>query len=680
MTDWLRLARDAYQASNTYFDTNIRSQIERDLRQFQGVHGAQSKYHSDAYKARSKLFKPKTRSAIRKAEAQAASAFFANEDVLSVRAKDDNNPVQLASAEIYKALLQYRLTKSVPWFLVVIGAYQEAMNQGVICSHQYWEYNPKKKIDRPVIELQPVENIRIDPAANWMDPIASGPYCIRMIPMYVKDVQARMKTPDPKTGQPKWKGLTDAEIVSARRNTWDSIRSVREGKRTDSKEQSSALSQYEIVWVHENFIEHNGAEYVYYTLATEFELSAALPLETVYFHGKRPLVMGCALLEAHKIYPASVSGLTSDVQTEINEVTNSRIDNIKFILNKRYFVNRNKQVDLRSLTRNVPGSATLMNDVEKDVKVVDFNDVTASAYQEQDRLNLDFDDLVGTFSGSSVQANRKLNETVGGMSLLSSSANQVSEYQLRTFIETWAEPVLRQMVLLEAEYETDEKVLAIAGKRAKLVQRFGMDAVTDEMMHEEVTLTVNAGLAATNPVTQVERFSLGLKTLAEVVGPDVLAQRLQFDEVSKELFGKLGYKDGGRFFNPADQDDPRMAELTAQIEELQAKLAQKEDPELTAAKIRQIDAQALKTAAETVAKKVESIYSATNAAQLVATVPGVAGSADEILGSSGYEDMNAPPIVSEVNADVPPVDLAKNTSPLFPPNPDVGLNTGIEAA
>ena len=75
-----------------------------------------------------------------------------------------------------------------------------------------------------------------------------------------------------------------------------------------------------------------------------------------------------------------------------------------------------KRVNLRSLVRNIPGSFTLMDDPEKDVQVQETQDVTSSSYAEQDHLNLDFDDVARAFSGSSVQSNRNLNETVGGTS------------------------------------------------------------------------------------------------------------------------------------------------------------------------------------------------------------------------------------------------------------------------
>jgi hypothetical protein len=45
------------------------------------------------------------------------------------------------------------------------------------------------------------------------------------------------------------------------------------------------------------------------------------------------------------------------------------------------------------------------------------------------------------------------------------------------------------------------------------------------------------------------------------------AQSLNVPEVVKEVFGQLGYKDGERFVNM--EEDPRIAELTAQLEQMQ---------------------------------------------------------------------------------------------------------------
>jgi hypothetical protein len=134
----------------------------------------------------------------------------------------------------------------------------------------------------------------------------------------------------------------------------------------------------------------------------------------------------------------------ASLQRETNETVNQRRDNVSLVLNKRYMVKRGADVDVQSLVRNVAGGVTMANNPEQDVREMEWNDVTASSYQEQDRLNVDFDELTGNFSSSSVMTNRKLNETVGGMQMLSGGANQLTEYLIRTLVETWVEPVLRQ--------------------------------------------------------------------------------------------------------------------------------------------------------------------------------------------------------------------------------------------
>lgn len=674
---WLKRASDAYTGSSSYFDANVRPQIDANLRQVQGRHPSGSKYYSDSYKSRSRLFRPKTRGMMRKNEAICAAAFFANEDAISVQPIDDNNNRQMASAEVMKELIQYRLTRSIPWFLTVIGAYQDAMTNGVVASFQYWQYNTKKGIDKPCIDLIPIENLRFDPGSDWTDPINTSPYVIRLMPMYAKDIKARMNAIDSKTGESKWLPLTDGQIMSASKQLADSTRLAREGNRVDPKEQAAHLSEYQVCWVHQNFIDADGEDYVYYTLGIEFMLSEPVPMQTLYAHNKRPIVLGRAIVEPHKNYPAAPVELVAQIAAEINEVANQRMDNVKFAMNKRYFVQRNRQVDIRSLTRNVPSSVTLMNDVNADVRVIDTPDVTSSSYMEHDRLNLDFDDIAGAFSGSSVQANRKLNETVGGMSLLSEGANQVSEYQLRTFVETWAQPVLRQLVLLEQKYETDQTILALAGAKAQLMEKYGIDQVTDDLLDQEMVVNVNVGLGSANPQAQFERFTGGMKVLVEIMASPV-ARRLNFDEVTKEIFGKLGYKDGARFFTKEEEEDPQIQALMDEIEQLKQELGAKWPEDVRMATVEKLKAESERLKAETVQANVASNYSAMQAGQVVASTPGTAPIADQILDGAGFVPKTGDGV--QVPTGIPLTDapaVETNTSPMFPPVPGGGMD-GIE--
>lgn len=643
-TTALSLARDAFSASTSYFDSSIRKEVEADLRRFQGLHPAGSKYLSEAYRAKSRLFRPKTRTMLTKHEARAAEAFFANRDVVSIEPQDDSDAMQKASAALHKELMQYRLTKTIPWFLTVMGAYQDAMTVGLVCSYQHWVYNKKKGKDEPAIDLIPLENVRFDPGASWLNPVNTSPYFIQLIPMYVKDVKARMANDDEKTGEKKWKKLDDGAILAAMKGYSDSIRVQREQGRMDSKENSIAVSNYALVWVHKNIVEHDGEDYCYYTLADQQLLSDPVLLKKNYHHGRRPYVIGYCSLETHKNYPGGPNRKGKDVQAEINENANARIDNVKLAMNKRYLVGRNRQVDIRSLTRGTAGGATLVNDVEKDVRELEFNDVTASAYKEQEVLNLDFDEATGNFSSASVQANRTQNETLGGMELVEDDAGQVANYQLRTFVETWVEPVLQQLILLEQMYESDEVILALAGKKAK-VDDLGFDYVTDELMEQELLLTVNVGMGPTSPEKKINRFLTALRAIKEAVMDGTLASYgLDFHEVCNEVFGALGYKDGSRFFKSEEDQDPRVAQLMQEMQKLQQALDSKFPPELIDAQVRHIDAQitALEpknklATAQAVKAGVETAFSAMQGAEVIAAVPAVASIADVIMQGAGYQ-------------------------------------------
>lgn len=601
MTDFLQLAKQAYDQSTTYVDNNYRRKWEDCLNHFQSKHRAGSKYKKASFAYRSKIFRPKTRSAIRNNEAAAAAAFFTNQDVVSLEAQNPADEMQQASSEVMKELLQYRLTKTIKWFMTCIGAFQDGNVIGVICSHQAWDYEektinhkttdpetgeevtiPETKVlkDEPFIDLMPVEQLRIHPAASWIDPIGTSPYVIRMIPMYVQDVRAKMEKTDPKTGQPKWSPLSDEEIRTALKLTYDSTRQTRSGEREDQYDQQGKdkpLSVFDIVWVHQNFIRIDGEDQVYFTLGTQHQLTEPKPIKELYFHGERPFAFGIAVIESHKLYPDSVAQLGVPIQSEINENANQRSDNVKLVMNKRYTVKKGHNVDLQNLMRNVAGGATLV-DAHDDIMEREFQDVTGSSYMEQDRLNLDFDDLVGTFSQSTVQSNRKLNETVGGMSMLKSGVSSLTDYLIKTFAETWVEPVMRQLIKLEQYYETDQTILAIAAQKAQLFQKYGIDKVTDELLNQELTLSVNVGIGATDPMFKLERFSLLVNRAIELMQQPIPGLNVQ--EVLKELFGRGGYKDGARFLLNQDvSNNPELEQAVQKIEELN-QLVQQQQAEL----------------------------------------------------------------------------------------------------
>lgn len=604
----IETAQAIYRASTDYMDSNITTVWETNLAHFNGEHAPGTKFSNKAYK-RSRVFRPKTRSMTKASEAALTNAMFSTLDVLDVQPEDPTDQVQIASANINKEILQYRLDRKIKWFQTTVGAYQSTKVYGLCISMQRWDYHvdtdvvaatgldgeyitdddgnlmgyeqEKVRKDDLCIDLIAPENFRFDPMCDWRDPCGTSPYLIYMMPIYMHDALERMEKLDDKTGQPIWRKYPMAEMLATRKKWYDRTRQAREGRDRIDPADDQPGSLYTTLWAHMNIVKINGDDMVFWTMGTELLLTEPVLLTEAFPHlrdGERPFTVGFSTIEAFRNYPAGDVEQASGIQSEINLVANQRLDNVKLVLNKRYYVRRGSQVDLDALIRNVPGGGVMMNDPEKDVQTVDTRDVTGSSYQEQDRLSVELDELTGSFSQTSVQSNKNLNETVGGMEAMQSGAGAVQDYGLRIFFETWVEPTLRQMMRLTQYYETDATILSLASKKAQLYQRFGIDAITDDLLLNEMTVRVNVGMGNTDPQRRVEKLMYATKNAAQLPG---MAGRMKATEVADEIYGSLGYKDATRFFRTDE-------EQKAHVEENPPK----EDPEIAIKKME------LKTRAE----------------------------------------------------------------------------------
>jgi hypothetical protein len=670
--DYLDKARSAFMSADEYFNANIRRNMEDSVRQFNSQHLHGSKYLTDSFRYKSKLFKPKSRSIVRNHEAVLNAALFSTMDILNISAVDNDDESQNDSAKFYTELMNHRLNKDIPWYQLCVGAYQDAMVYGISISKQYWDFTENK----PCVELIAPENFRFDPSCNWVDPVKSSPYIIEMIPMYVHEVRRKIR-------EDGWNEVSDKELRSARKQSFDSIRVTREKDRLDPKDRPNNISDYDIVWVHLNIMakEDGSGDVAFYTLGVQAMLTEPVEISEMFLNGQRPYVIGKCIVEAHKNYPTSLMDLTRDLQKEQNDIINQRMDNVKLAMDKRYFVKKGQQVDITSMKLNTPGSVTFLNDPQKDIQIVSTPDVTNTSYQEINLLNLDFDALVGGFDGSTVQANRSLNETVGGMNLLSSHANQVTEFQIKVFVETWVTPVLYQLLHLEQAYETDLTIMALAGKKSGVINKYGIDGIVDQLLVQDLTMRVSVGMGATNPATKNEKFMMAITSLLKVMPQ--FADKLNMQEVTKEIFGNLGYDNGSRFVNfESDEEDPRIAEMQQQIQMLQQQLQAKKPQELIDAEVNLKKAQAVKT-------YTEAAFGAMQAGEVVAQMPSVAQVADVVMASSGFipqagQDPNYPaPMVDEetlarARKESDNLDFKKNNNPLTPKTPNSGFNKGIE--
>jgi hypothetical protein len=608
----LKLGRETWEASTNWLNSSRRARWNDSLRAFQNLHPSGSKYLSGDYRFRSTLFRPKTRTMVRRDEAATASAFFANEDVVSISATNDDDPKMQASAEILKALLQYRLANAegedrIPWFLTLVGARQDADVMGIAVAKVGWQYEEKfirsedrpktgpqgmplwddkaqkvamesvdiyQKIkDHPFVNLISPENFRFEPGCDWTNPVKSSPYLIEMVPVYIGEALERMEA---QHGAPaEWRRVSSSALRSASDAEDDVTRRTRETGRVPGADHDAWKPRdYDIAWTRINILRWRGQDWWFRTLASSGEiLEDPRPLEEVYLHGERPYVCGCVNIETHKTYPSSKVELTNDLQRAANQDWNSRFDAVMLGLQPRQFVREGSGNDINDLRTFMPGKVVMIsgNKGEPLTNQVTWDrppQVDGASFQEQDRINLDWDDLVGAFTNSSQASSQITQQSATGMHLMSGEASGMNEYELRIFAETFVEPVLRLLVKTEQAYETDATILANAGKKAQLFQRFGIDKITDELLNGGATVRVNVGIGATNPQMKLRNFATGAQILGSMFG-QAAAMGANFQEVSKELFALLGYKDGERFFQPGF--DPRVAIQQQQLAKAKGK-------------------------------------------------------------------------------------------------------------
>lgn len=614
---WLARARDAYRASDDWFSSSLRKQAEGNISHFRSQHKPGSKYNSELYMKKSRVFRPKTRSMVRRSDAAMAIAYFSTQDTVNVTAVNESRPEQRVAALTHHALLNYRLENDIPWFLICVGGSQDAVVQGVVISKQAWERKVRTQrvaemyeepdgsttiemkteevvtSSKPTITLIALENLRIDPAADWTDPINKSPYCIELCPVYIYELLEGMKRTNPRTGKPDYRRYDAGMLQACLQQDWDSVRQMREGNRVDKYQNDIAIDEYRVVWVHKSHYRVDGEDWYVETLGTELLLTEPELAAEVFPHleGKeRPYSMGYASIEAHVAYPQGPVEMAGGLQEEINDIANLRLDNVKLALNRRWFVRRGMGVDVPTLIRNVPSSVVFMTDTEKDVRDVNTPDVTRSSYEENDRLTIEMDELVGNFSAASVGSNRQLNETVGGMNMLAGDASQIQEFQIRTVSETWVERVMRHLVRLEATYETDDEILDVVVANTGLPME-----LIKQNLHHPTCVRTNVGFSATQPEKRIGKLMFAMDALGKVLASPMAAE-IDRAEVAKEIFGAVGYRDGSRFMpNIANngKEDPRIKQLQDTIAQLQQVIQMKQVEQQGKLEVAKIGADAM---------------------------------------------------------------------------------------
>jgi hypothetical protein len=630
--DWTAWFKESLRVSSDYMQQTLRPGWSKAYRAFGNRHVDGSKYDTTRYRNRNKLFVPKTRMAVRKNDASAASALFSTADVMSIAPENESDPEQVMTARFIAAAVNYRLDRSTRmtgpgWFMTAIGSRQDAQLTGICASKQYWQYEERvseeivtetdpvtgqkteriqKKstviADRPMVDLIPAEHVFADPTADWRDPVQSGGYWFVAYPVRLNDLETMVEdnVARPRMGGGRWRKvnvreLTKGRTAEARRQ--DAVRRARE-QGQDRYESRFADKRGDVIWLYDCYYRYNGEDWNWWMLGETMMLSDPQPTRYAYpeQEGDRPYTMGVGSLETHKVYPMGPVESWQPLQQQANEITNLTLDALKMSISPITKIVRGRNVDTKQVQARGP-DAMVFVDKPEDVTFEKAPGPGGEQAQQQSLLNVAFDELSGSFSTGSVQTNRQLNETVGGMQLMAGSSNALTEFDLRVWAETWAEPCIRQVCRLVQFYEASEKIIKIAGQKAGLIMApsvaprepgpleqkpspttppLALSKALDLMPSAAISVRVNIGLGSMDPRQKLEKFGMGLKFTMEL-GPLMDKQGFvpNAAELMNEAWGILGYKDPARFVMPkpkeGDQPPPEMMKLMMEIQLAQQK-------------------------------------------------------------------------------------------------------------
>ncbi len=589
--EFLQMVREASQQSAFYSNQVNKRAWERAYMAYRQQHFIGSKYSKNEFKNRSRLFIPKTRSAVRKDIAAVSASLFSTIDTIAVEPGNEADQQQRGGAAVLKELVNYRTDRSngkaaMPWFLTALGARQTSLFTGFCVSKQSWKLELRRKgeetftddedggaekvrdvwvphIDRPDCQLIPPENCTIDPACDWTNPAQDSAYFIIRWPMRLDEIKRRQNDPR----RPWNKDITDQELRSCGEGMRAEASAVRRSRDQglDRYDEGQTGQNFDIIWVWESFIRTAGNDWTFFSAGEKFMLTEPALVEDVYPEqdGERPITLGYGNFEAFCVFPQAAVESWQMLQQEANDVRNLTLDAFKQNVMPVTKVVRGRQIDLDQIRRRGEGGSIMVGKAD-DVTWERPPDVPQAAQTIRQLLDTEFDDLAGQQNYGSVQTNNALGQTLGGLKLAAGAANAVQELDIRVWNETWAERVLAQIVKLEQYYESDQIVLGLCGEKAQLFQKHGVNEITDELLENSVTVRVSIGLGSGDPQQRLAKFvSAGQAAMPFVqLDPRFKSGELTIDgeAVLAETFGGVGYRDGGKRFikKGAPQNNPML--------------------------------------------------------------------------------------------------------------------------
>jgi hypothetical protein len=192
-------------------------------------------------------------------------------------------------------------------------------------------------------------------------------------------------------------------------------------------------------------------------------------IKNPYWHGKPPYVKSVWIKKkTPSWFGVGIPEVGQSSADRVNKIVNMRMDNIKRIINKRFFFDYNDtNLDINAAESGEPGIGIGMRDTQRSMVWEQVGDVTQSSYVEERMAKEDFREATGAVAAISPGTKGEQHSTVRGMMLLQGQAGERLKI-IATDIELTFNKEMAQMYHeLSKQYLKERQVFDVLGEDGK---------------------------------------------------------------------------------------------------------------------------------------------------------------------------------------------------------------------
>lgn len=180
-------------------------------------------------------------------------------------------------------------------------------------------------------------------------------------------------------------------------------------------------------------------------------------------HGEKPYVRIVDYLQEHEFWGVGEIEVLEGLQDLQNAIVNQRIDNVRLKMNGLFAVDRDANVDLRTLRSRPGGVIETSGPPSSMIQVLDLGDVTSSAFAEAAETERFMEKVSGVTAYQTGIDSPSLNDTATGVALISEQGNTKFALKLRLLELLALKPLARQWGAIIQQFTSGQRVVRMLG-------------------------------------------------------------------------------------------------------------------------------------------------------------------------------------------------------------------------